>query len=137
MKALNAFKAAAKGTLNVIPSALVPNLISLIPGSRPFVQGSKILYAFLRQSGLSNDEIALKSPLEWSKIKMSQLDKGLSIKNIFAKAKDMFLERIPKTRQEWAGVVAYYAIPGGKKGIVKLKKASGPSFFNWYFFWRV
>ena len=123
MQALNAFKNAALGAADLIPSSLVPNLAKLHPGTRAFAKGSAVLYKWLKQQGLDEDQIMTKTPEEWSEIKIGQLDKGFNISGLLTSARKTVVESIPKTPGQWRDTIADYFIPGGTAAMKKARAA--------------
>ena len=101
MQALNAFTNAASGAADLIPSGLVPNLALLHPGTKAYSQGAAVLYDWLKQQGLSQNQIMEKTPAEWSDIKIKQLDKGFNISGLVNSDRVAMVDKIPKTSDEW------------------------------------
>ena len=121
MQALNAFRNAEFGAGDRIPSALVPDL-SKIQGSRNLSEGTSVLFRWLQQQGLNNEQIMAHTPAEWSALKITQLDKGLSIGSLLSSVRDTVVG-IPKTRAQWIQVAADYFVPGGRKAANAAKRA--------------
>ena len=122
MQALNAFRNADFGAGDRIPSALVPDL-SKLKGSRNLSEGTSVLFRWLQQQGLNNEQIMAYTPAEWSAIKIAQLDKGLNIAGLLGSVRDTVVGAIPKTRAQWIQVATDYFVPGGRKAANAAKRA--------------
>ena len=123
MQALNAFKNAALGAADLIPSDLVPSLMNLHPGTRAFAQGSAVLYKWLGQQGLSSDQIMSKTPADWSYIKIHQIDKGFDVSGVLSSIRKTVVDSIPKSPSQWLETTADYFIPGGKAAMKQARAA--------------